>query len=246
MWKVRIKQILAGMSLFALAVIACPTIALAAQSSSSHYSVDEVNFSSGGQLNACSANYCSKQSAGELVVGNTSSTNYQAHGGFNTNREELLEVSVNGGPIDLGVLDPSTTHAGSTTFSVRNYEASGYSVIISGASLHTATHTLAALTSPTAAQAGTEQFGINLRKNTSPNVGADVQQLPDSTFSFGQPMANYNTADKFQYVDGDTIASSAKSSGETVYTMSVIANVNTGTPAGVYTGLLSVIVTPTF
>lgn len=244
---IRGKQILAAVLLCLISVLAyTPNVQAVGQSSSPNYSVDEVNFGSGGELNACSTNYCSKQSAGELTVGNTKSTNYQAQAGFNTDRQQLLEVAVNGGPIDLGTLDPMTTHSGSTTFSVRTYEASGYSVVVSGTSLHTASHTLSPLASPTASQVGTEQFGINLRKNSTPNIGSDVQQVPDSSFSFGQPSANYAIADKFMYVNGDVIASSAQSSGQTVYTMSVIANVSTGTPAGIYTGSLSVIVTPTF
>lgn len=73
----------AGLAVIVVAV--CP-LAFAAQSNSTHYSVDEVYFGTGGELNACSTNYCSKQSAGETGVGATSSTNYKSQAGFNTDR----------------------------------------------------------------------------------------------------------------------------------------------------------------
>jgi hypothetical protein len=62
------------------------TAVFAQQSSSSSYQVNEVFFGTGGELNACSGSYCSKQSAGELTVGNTKGTAFQAQAGFNTDR----------------------------------------------------------------------------------------------------------------------------------------------------------------
>ena len=78
------KIILVGV----LLVNIVPSLAWAAQSNSSNYSVDEVFFGSGGELNACSTSFCSKQAAGETTVGNTSSSNFQAQTGFNSNRSE--------------------------------------------------------------------------------------------------------------------------------------------------------------
>lgn len=211
--------------------------AVAQQASSSNYSVDEVFFGSGGELEACSTSYCSKQSAGELAQGETSSTNYSAQAGFNTNREEYLEFIVNPVNVDLGYLGETYTSSTSATFSVKAYLAHGYSVINGGDPPRTTDvvpHTLNALTSPTSSQIGVEQFGINLVDNSSPNVGANHTQVPDGTFSFGAPTNDYDNANLYKYVKGDAIASSSRSSGQTNYTVSYVYNMAANTVAGTY------------
>jgi hypothetical protein len=117
----RVKQIFAALSLCVLAVFGYSPTVIAAQSNSTNYGVSEVNFSSGGQLHACSASYCSKQSAGELTVGNAKSTTFQAQAGANTNREELLEISQSSTSISMGTLTPTSTGVGSSTFSGQDH-----------------------------------------------------------------------------------------------------------------------------
>lgn len=230
---------------------ACTVVGTAsAQSASTNYKVNEYMFGTGGELNACSTSYCSKQAAGETTVGETSSDNYTAHAGFNTTDAPLLEVAVNGS-VDFGVLSQTTTGAGTATIQVRTYLATGYVMRLAGTPLSytsgAATHTIATPNVPTASTAGTEQFGVNLRANTNPiTFGADTVQVPDASFSFGRPMTNYNTPNLFMYVDNDPVAISDSSSGQTNYTLSMIANVANYTPAGRYTGSLSAVVTSTF
>jgi hypothetical protein len=98
-----------------------------------------------------------------------------------------------------------------------------------------------------ASSVGTEQFGINLRANTSPaTFGADPVQVPDNTFSFGTVAAGYNTPNQYKYVKGDTIASSSRSSGETDYTISYIMNIGNLTPGGTYNMAHVLVATSTF
>ncbi len=239
-WKqTLVSVVLAFGSLIVLGGIA------SAQSTSTNYRVDEYYFGTGGELNACSSNYCSKQSAGELAVGHTASANYQAQVGFNTSDVPVLEVAVNG-DVDFGLLDASTTATGTANVQVRTYLSSGYNMIIDGPAPTYAGHPLDAPSSPTAAQAGTEQFGINLVDNATPNIGDDVEQVPDSSFSFGLPTGDYSISDQFMYNDGDTVATSNSSSGQTNYTVSFIANMANNTPAGKYLTDLSVIVVAAF
>jgi hypothetical protein len=97
-----------------------------------------------------------------------------------------------------------------------------------------------------ASEPGVEQFGINLVDNSLPDVGADPVQVPDGTFSFGTAIAGYDTANLFKFLDDDAIAMSPKSSGQTNYTLSMIANIARETPAGQYGGRLNLQVIPTF
>jgi hypothetical protein len=212
-----------------------PTVAWAAQASSTTYQVNEVFMGTGGNLNACSGTYCAKQSVGETGVGNPKSATYQAHAGFNTDRTPFLEFIVSGTNLDIGVLSTGSTTTATATFSVKNYLSSGYSVVTVSPPPKNNTYTMNALSSPTAASAGTEQFGMNLVANTVPaTFGANPSQNPSSAFSFGVAAAGYNTPNLYKYVAGDTIASSASSSGETDFTISYIYNISTLTPGGKY------------
>lgn len=219
-----------------------------AQSTSTNYRVEETFFGSGGELDASSSNYKARQSAGELTVGNAASNNYQFQAGFNTSDEPVLEFAVNGGIYDLGVLDASAPGAVTATFTVRNYLSSGYVVIVNGTSptLSDGMHTLAAMSSLAGSSPGTEQFGINLTNNSNPDIGADPAQIPDNTFGSGAAVSGYNSQNMFKFVDGDTVAFSPRSSGQTNYALSIIANVARETPAGQYGGKLNVQVIPTF
>lgn len=220
-----------------------------AQYTSPNYRVDETFFGAGGNLDNQSANYKAKTAAGELGVGNISSPNFQAQAGFNTTDTILLEVTVNGGVFDLGVLDDGQVKAQSTTFTVRNYLSNGYTVQVLGRPPTNTNHELTAMASAAASSPGTEQFGINLAANNLPGpgpFGAVPAQLPDSTFGFGYAVSPYGTSNLFKYIEGDTVARSDKSTGVTSYTLSFIANVNKVTPGGVYGTSLFTRVVPTF
>lgn len=232
-----------GLAFWSVRVVAAPTYV------SPNYGVDEVFMGSGGLNDASSASYKARASLGDTAVGNASSTNYQAYGGFTTTPDPYLELTVNSINVDLGYLSTSETKYTSATFQVRTYLASGY-VAVNGSdppyNSAGATHTLANLTSPTAAATNAEQFGINLVDNATPNVGATLQQLPDASYSFGTVAADYGTADLYKYVKGDIIASSPKSSGLTLYTVSYIYNISSATPAGEYNFNHVIVVTSTY
>jgi hypothetical protein len=217
-------------------VLAVNPPVFAADSQSSNYSVDQIFMGAGGELNACSANYCSKQTAGEIAAGNTASNAFKAQAGFNTDRSPYIAFSVAGSTTDLGTLSTVGTAYTTGTFAVKTYLANGYVVhLASDPPTNQSGHPLNGLTSPTLPAIGQEQFGINLVANTNPaNIGAPPVQVPDNTFSFGTVASGYNSADHYKYVKGDTIASSATSSGETDYMISFIYNISNLTPDGFY------------
>lgn len=238
------------------------------QSCTSNYGVNEVSFGAGGQLcepgvSGNSANYCAKSAFGELTVGNIASTNYQAQGGFDTNREPSLTFCVylstcgDNPTINLGTLTPGTTATTNAKFAVKTYLASGYQVITASDAPKSGSHIMQAPTSPTASNTSAEQFGINLVANNScggglpGSLGASPVQVPDSTFSFGAAAHNsasdyYDTACQFMYQKGDVIANASKSSGETDFTISYIFNTTNVTPGGTYLINQVLVATSTF
>jgi hypothetical protein len=244
------RELLVGLVLGSLVLIAGPVASASSfQSKSTNYGVNEVFMGSGGSLQECSTTYCAKVALGETAVGHATSASYQMNAGFNTTDFPSLEFFVASSTVDLGVLNSGLVHSGSTTFSVLDYVSSGYTVILTGSPPSdggSSPHTLNAMTSAGAETTGTEQFGINLAVNTTPVVGQNPQQVPNSTFGFGAASTGYNTTNQFKFNPGDIVASSSTASGETLYTMSVIANISNSTPGGAYTGTMGLVVVATF
>lgn len=219
-----------------LIVIVGPGVVWAAQSASPNYQVNEVFLGSGGELDSCSVNFCSKQSAGETAVGNSKSPNYQTQAGFNTDRTPYLQFVVSNTNLDLGTLTSSSTKTANASFSVKAYLSQGYTVINASDPPSNNGYFMQTIAPvPLASSVGTEQFGINLVANTSPvSFGSDLQYTPDNTFSFGQISPDYSSPNLYKYAKNDTIAFSNSSSSATTYTISYIFNVSNVTPGGTY------------
>jgi hypothetical protein len=220
-----------------------------AQYTSSNYKAEETFFGSGGELDASSSNYKAQSSVGALGVGYGSSTSYQAYSGFLTPNEPFLEMTVGTSLVDLGVLDSTAAKTGTATFAVRAYTNSGYTVATVSPPPQTSTGvTLTPMSSQGASTPGAEQFGINLRANTSPaTFGADPSLQPDSTFANGAAATGYSTANQYKYNQGDVIAQTNTSGwGQTNYTISYIANITSITRAGAYTMNHDLVVVPTY
>lgn len=249
MWQKQIRRaVVVSLSVFSLLVAP----AIAQEASSPNYRVNEYQFGSGGNVDNTSASYQANTSVGSLGVGRSASTNYAAEAGFVTPSEPFLELFVNTSTVELGTLDPSTTATGSSIFWVRTYLSSNYVVqtmspppTSEGGAVIDAKGTLGAPIP------GTEEFGINLVDNSSPDIGANSLNVPDDSFADGEVVTGYNTPDQFKYGQGDIIARSAATAtnqavGRTDYTISYIANINSITEAGNYTMIHDIVVTGTF
>lgn len=215
--------------------------AFADSSASTNYRVDQTFFGSGGELDATSNSYRAKQTLGEVGAGNTASSTYQAYAGFNTTDEPFLEFFVTTSNVNIGYLDTASPTTTTGQFYVRAWQADGYVVRTEAntpKNIH-GTYNLAPMTAGGGSAPGTEQFGINLVKNTNfcgagCDVGNDPQQVPDNTFSFGLAAAGYETSNNFRYNKGDIVANSAKSTSVTIYTISYLFNISSSTAAGEY------------
>jgi hypothetical protein len=217
-----------------------------ALSSSSSYQVTETEFSAGSSAQTCSGQYCSQTSIGDISAGSSTSSAYAAKFGTITSSEPLLEVIVESGVSDLGVLTAEHTATKTMTVRVRNYLSGGYTLQIVGDAPKVGTHSLTSPTVPTASTPGTEQFAINAVANTTPSVGTGPVQVPSDQTSFGVVADEYHTPNLFKYASGDTVARSHSESGRTDYTISMIVNISNKTPAGHYSGDYAAIVIPVY
>lgn len=218
----------------------------AVTSSSENYQVTETQFSAGTTTKSCSGSYCARVTIGDTAVGNAGAASNTAKFGANTGSDPLLEVIVETGESNLGVLTSETTATKVMKVKIRNYLSEGYVLQIIGDPPKYNGHTLKTSSTPEQSVPGTEQFGLNAAANTNPTVGANAAQVPDDQTSFGIVADNYKTPNLFMFSSGDVIARSTKSSGQTDYTISMIVNIASGTPAGNYSADFSAVVIPVY
>jgi len=232
-----------------------------AQSSSSNYQIDEAYFGTGGDVNTGSGNYSAQQSGGALGVDSSSSTTYDANGGYLTQNHAFLEMQVTNASVSFGTLSDTTTAYGAAqagdcncSFSIRTYLSSQYAVYtLSNPPTNESGDILTAksvLGVPSTDQ-GVEEFGINLVDNSSPDVGANPFNDPTNSFADGQAASGYGTTNQFKYAVGDMIARSAANAnnpatGKTDYTISYIAKRKPITPAGLFAMSHDLVVVPLY
>ena len=229
----------------AIVSVAVPDAA-AVNSSSSNYQVVETDFSASSGGDSCSAAYCARVSIGDSAVGNAQGGEYKTEFGPITPQEPVLEVIVDAGQSNLGRLSVEQTATKTLVVRVRNYLSNGYVLQIVGTPPTYDGRQLHRLSSPTASQAGTEQFGLNVAKNTAPAVGENPMQVPDNQTSFGKAADNYKTPNLFKYQSGDVVGYSETESGRTDYTISMVINIANSTPAGNYSSDFAAVVIPVY
>lgn len=91
---------------------------------------------------------------------------------------------------------------------------------------------------------GSSKFGINLRNNATPNIGADI-----GGSGTGSVNATYNTIDSFAFQAGSTPRTVASASGPTLsnnYVVSYAAQAGNTTKPGAYSAIFTWICTGTF
>jgi hypothetical protein len=219
--------------------------------SSTNYRFEETSLGGNGMLLSESANYQATGASGILGLGDSAGSGYQLSNGHVTTPDPTLTFKVN--DFDINFPDFSATQASVTTstFEVLNYTSYGYIVQIYGTPPTNGSHVITAMgtSSPEPSQVGIEQFGINLVANASPvSVGSnpDNNDTEGHQFGYGQASNNYDTPNNYRFVSGDTVAEAPKSSGQTVYTISYLVNVNNLTPGGKYTSNQTLIVIGTY
>lgn len=146
-----------------------------------------------------------------------------------------------GSSVALGTGSTTATSTGTSLLAASTNGSSGYTITVAGNTLTSGANTITALATNAASSIGSRQFGINLVANTTPSVGTAVTGTGTATAA-----ANYNTADSFRYVSGDTIASVGGATNANKFAVSYIANIDGLTPSGIYQTTLTYVATPNF
>lgn len=147
------------------------------------------------------------------------------------NVNETLTFTLASSTVALGSITSGLTASGTSTFAVATNALTGYSVTYSGNTLTSGSSTIDAMSARAASSSGSKQFGINLRNNTTPDVGTDKS----GTGTGGTVASDYNVIDEFKFLPaGEEIANSTTPTNSNTFTISYIANVDDVTPAGQY------------
>lgn len=150
-------------------------------------------------------------------------------------------TSSNGVTVDMGELSKVSPNTATTQFAVATNSFTGYVASMQGSPMTAGNQVIPAMAVPSTSQVGVGQFGINLRQNTVPSVGTDVEGN-----GTGAVNSNYATPNLFRFQNGDVLASSVQSTEFNRYTISYLVNIPNGQAAGRYASTITVIATTTF
>jgi hypothetical protein len=150
-------------------------------------------------------------------------------------------TTVSGSTIDFGDFSPTATRSGTSVMQAQTNAANGYAITVNGTTLSSGVNTIPALAAQTASALGVSQFGMNVRANATPAVGADPTGAGSGTYA-----ANYGTASQYRFGSGETVAQAAAPTNANTFTSSYIVNIGGAQAAGVYTATMTYICTASF
>ncbi len=160
---------------------------------------------------------------------------------FDTNY--TISFSLGSTSLALGTLSFLGEVFGSHTLSVVSTAPGGFSISLYGTDMQHGADIIDPFGAANPSTPGTEEFGLNARDNTTPDVGANVVVNSGSCDYGGQ----FGTVDKFAYGSYTDIPfASSSGSGDCVYTASYVTNISDFTASGNYQSTVTYTVTGTF
>ncbi len=149
--------------------------------------------------------------------------------------------SATGTSINLGTLSSQATATATSQLAASTNSFNGYAIYILGSTMTSGNNIITPVTAPSPSLTGVNQFGINLRQNTNPNVGADPIGLGTAA-----PSPGYNQPNDFTFVPGSQIVNSPLSTQFNLLTVTYIANVSNNDPPGIYNTTLTYLASTQF
>lgn len=143
--------------------------------------------------------------------------------------------------IDYGELSATQTSTGHTQFLVATNAKNGYTTWVTGTTLTSGNNVIPALSTGDVSRPGVSQFGLNLRANSTPPMGNDVQGSGG-----GMVAAAYDTPDFYRFNSGDIVASSLSADDYRLYTASYVVNISKDQPPGVYVSTITYVTLANF
>lgn len=149
--------------------------------------------------------------------------------------------STEGSLLNFGELSPGATRALTSEFSGSTNDESGFSTTITGNTMTSGNNIIPASSPPKTNLRGTGQFGMNLRANSNPGVGAE----PSGPGTLA-PVGNFSNQNLFYFDNGQLVAASSEPTDFKKITASYIVNVPADQHPGIYSTTLTYIATASF
>ncbi len=143
--------------------------------------------------------------------------------------------SATGDLLNLGELSDQISSVAQSQMLAATNAGGGYNISMGGGTMTSGNNVLPVMAG-TASAVGTSQFGINLRANTTPDIGEDP--IGAGT---GAPQSGYNQANRFRFLNGDVLATASGVQDFKKYTISYLVNVAKDQSPGVYSTTLTYI-----
>ena len=140
-------------------------------------------------------------------------------------------ANAQGNYMNFGNVNTRSAGSGQSQLLLATNAPNGYSVYVSGPTMTSGNNTISALQNPDVSRPGTSQFGVNLRANSDPAVGAEPANSGPTT---GSIVGGYGTPNQYKYASGDMIANGTGVEADLVYTISYLVNISNSQPVGIY------------
>lgn len=143
--------------------------------------------------------------------------------------------------IDFGEFSKTSAKSASSEMVVATNAGSGFSISLAGTTLTSGNNLIPSLPSPSPSQPGNSQFGINLRANSNPGIGAEPTG-PGVANVTGQ----YGIPNQFKFIPGESVVSSTGTTDNRKFTVSYVTNVSAVQEAGIYATTITFIALANF
>lgn len=163
---------------------------------------------------------------------------------FCTGLEVAIDCSnTSGSFISLGELSKQSANFGTSQYSGATNDPGGFSTTLTGTTMTSGTRLISPLSNPSPSRPGVSQFGVNLRSNSSPNVGKNKS---GTGINSSVVTSEYNTPNRFKFEPNQIISLSTLPTDFTRFTVSYVINVSPDQPAGIYSATLTYIAVASF
>lgn len=143
---------------------------------------------------------------------------------------------------DMGDLSQGNTLTAKSQMAVGTNATGGFAITANGPPPTAGINVIDGLSTPTASQPGTNQFGINLVANSELGLGSD----PEGVWANALPSLDYSQPNRYKYIPGEVVAYSPDVSLMKKFTVSYILNASPDLRAGVYTTTINYIASGRF
>lgn len=145
-----------------------------------------------------------------------------------------------GSQLNFGELSSTTPRFLTSQFAVATNDPAGYTTFVAGPTMTSGNNVIPGLGSPQFSQPGNSQFGMNLRANSNPVVGADPAGIGTGAIS-----SNFNNPNQF-FFGNQVIAASPLPTEFNAFTVSYLVNINRNQQPGIYVTTLTYIASAAF